>query len=168
SVKQIGNNGIFGNILGDIFLGVVSPHLLLVDVLLENVAQHIGVDFPVVAQWARVEVPVVLIKEGKEPLECFIGNVDTAVLLLQRMKLEQATIEVRYLPQQLFQVGSTLGWLLRKALVEQPQQKIAIEGEEFSLAMALLDHPEAILEIVCVTVEKTLALDEVDEHQSVE
>src|SRR5438128_2349838 len=41
-----------------------------------------------------------------------------------------------------------MGWLLRKALVEQPQQKVAVEGEEFPLALALLDHLEAMLEIV--------------------
>src|SRR5262249_47572133 len=151
-----------------IFLGVVGSHLLLVDVFLENVAQHIRVDFPVVAQWARVEMPVVLIKEGKELLKCLIGNVDTAVLLLQRMQLEQATVEVRYLPQQLFQIGSTLSGLLRKALVEQPQQEVAVESEEFSLALTLLDHPEAILQVVCVSVQKTFTLDEVDEHQPVE
>ena len=52
--------------------------------------------------------------------------------------------------------------------MEQPQQEVAVEGEEFPLALALLDHPEAILEVICVPVQKTLALDEVDEHQPVE
>src|SRR5262249_2371332 len=108
-VEQVGNHSIFGNVLGDIFLGVVSPHLLLVDILLENVTQHVVIDFSVVAQGARVEMPVVLIKEGKEPLKRLIGNVDANVLLLQRVQLEQATVEVRHLPQKFFQIGSTLG-----------------------------------------------------------
>jgi hypothetical protein len=52
--------------------------------------------------------------------------------------------------------------------VEQPQQEIAVEGEEFPLALTLLDHLKAILEIVCVPVQKAFALDKVDEHQPVE
>ena len=47
-------------------------------------------------------------------------EVDTGVLLLQRVQLEQAAVEVRHISQQFFQVGRALGWLLRKALVEQP------------------------------------------------
>jgi hypothetical protein len=34
-------------------------------------------------------MPVVLIKEGKEPLKRLIGNVDAGVLLLQCVQLEQ-------------------------------------------------------------------------------
>ena len=56
----------------------------------------------------------------------------------------------------------------RKALVEQPQQEVAVEGEELAPCPGAPGHPEAILEVVCVAVEKTFALDEVDEHQPVE
>ena len=87
-------------------------------------------------------------------LECLVRNVDAGVLLLQRVHLEQAAVEVRHLAEQFFQVGSALGWLLRKALVEQPQQEVAVEGEEFPLALALLDHPEAIPEVICVAVRE--------------
>ena len=62
------------------------------------------------------------------------GDINTGVLLLQRVQLEQATVEVRNLTEQILQIGSALCRLLRKTLVEQPQQKVAVEGEEFAFA----------------------------------
>ena len=63
------------DVLGDVFLGVVGPHLLLVDVLLEDVAEHVGVDLVVGAQGALVEVPVVRVEEVEELLEGLVGDV---------------------------------------------------------------------------------------------
>ena len=64
------------DVLGDVLLGVVGPHLLLVDVLLEDVAQHVGVDLVVGPQRALVEVPVVAVEELEELLEGGVGDVD--------------------------------------------------------------------------------------------
>ena len=46
-VKQEGDDRVLGDVLGDVLLGVVGPHLLLVDVLLEDVAEDVGVDLVV-------------------------------------------------------------------------------------------------------------------------
>ena len=47
--QQPRDDGVAGDVAGDVFLGVVGAHLLLVDVLFEDVAQHVGIDFVVVA-----------------------------------------------------------------------------------------------------------------------
>ena len=78
-------------------------------------------------------MPIVLTKEGEELLKCLVGDIDAGVLLLQRVQLEQATVEVRNLTEQILQIGSALRWLLRKTLVEQPQKEVAVEGENFPL-----------------------------------
>jgi hypothetical protein len=118
-IEQVRNDRILGDRLGHVLFSVVGPYLFPVDVLLENVAEHVRVDFPSVAQGARVEVPVVLIKEREKPLERLIGNVDADVLLLQHMHLEQPPIEIGDIAEQLFQVSGALGWLLSKAFVKQ-------------------------------------------------
>lgn len=53
-IKQERNNRILADVFGDIFFGVVRPHLFLVDVLLKDVAQHIRVNFVLVAERAIV------------------------------------------------------------------------------------------------------------------
>ena len=52
--------------------------------------------------------------------------------------------------------------------MEQPQQKVAVEGLEFVLALGLTDHLQAVAQVVGVAVQEALLLDEVDEHQAVE
>ena len=56
--------------------GVVGAKSLLVDVFLENVAQHVGVDFVVLAAGRVVEVPGVAIEEVEEVVEGPVGDVD--------------------------------------------------------------------------------------------
>src|SRR5262245_35997339 len=129
-VEQIRDDRIFRNILGDVLLGVVGSYLFLVDVFLKDIAEDIGGDFAVVAQRPCVDMPIVLAKKVEELPECLVGNVDTGVLLLQRVELEQAAIEVRHLTEQFLYIGGALRWLLRKTLVEQPQQEVAVEGEK--------------------------------------
>ena len=55
---------------GDVFFGVVGSHLLLVDVLLKDVAEDIRVDLVVARERPFVQVPLVLLEEVKDPLEC--------------------------------------------------------------------------------------------------
>ena len=44
-IKQERHNGVAPDIFGDVLLGVIGTHLCtVVDVLLENVAQHVGID----------------------------------------------------------------------------------------------------------------------------
>ena len=104
-IEQVGNDRVLADVVGDVLLGVVGPHLLLVDVLLENVAQHVGVDLVPGSERSRIEMPVVLIEERKEPLEGFVGDVDVGMLALQFMHVEQAAVEIRHLTQQRDQIG---------------------------------------------------------------
>src|SRR6266516_3807542 len=63
-----------------------------------------------------------------------------------------------------------------QAIMEKPEQEIAVEGMERVFPMLLLRHLQAVGEIVAVTVERAgflcieeaLSLDEVDKHQAVE
>src|SRR5260370_11713146 len=63
-----------------------------------------------------------------------------------------------------------------KAIMAEPEQKIAVEGMKRILPILLLHHPQAVGEIIRVTVERAwpfcieeaLSLDEVDKHQAVE
>jgi len=65
SIKQRGDDRILANVFSDVFLGVVSPHLLLVNVLLEDVPEHVRIDLAIIAQGERIEMPFVLIEKGE-------------------------------------------------------------------------------------------------------
>ena len=62
-------------ILGDFGAGVIGAEGFLVDVLLEDVAEHVGVDFVVLAARRVVEVPGVAVEEVEEVLERLVGHV---------------------------------------------------------------------------------------------
>ena len=62
-VKQEGDDRAAPNVAGDVLLGVVSAHLLLVDVLLKNVAKHVRVNLVVLPVGPLVQVPAVAVKE---------------------------------------------------------------------------------------------------------
>ena len=89
------DDGVFADVFGDVFLGVVRPHLLLVDVLLEDVAEHVGIDFLAASQRAVVQVPVPGVEEDKQFLEGFVGHVDVVVCSFEFMHVEQAAVQVR-------------------------------------------------------------------------
>src|SRR6266487_5239638 len=63
-----------------------------------------------------------------------------------------------------------------QAIMEKPEQEIAVEGMKCVFPMLLLRHSQVVGEIVVVTVEcagflcveEALSLDEVDKHQAVE
>ena len=63
--QQRRNDGVLADVFGDVFLGVVRPHLLLVDELLEDVAQHVGVDLLTALERALVQMPFPFIEKGK-------------------------------------------------------------------------------------------------------
>ena len=43
--KKEGKDGVLADVFGNVFLGVIRPHLFLVDVFLEDVAEDVGIDF---------------------------------------------------------------------------------------------------------------------------
>ena len=65
-VEKKGQNRVLADIAGDILFGVIGPHLLLVDILLKDIAQHIGVNLVISMQRAVVEMPVELVEEVKD------------------------------------------------------------------------------------------------------
>ncbi len=86
------------------------------------------------------------------------------------MDLEEAAVEIRDLAEQLFQVAVQLAFVrgLAQAVVEQPQQEVAVERQEFVLALGLANELHAVAQVIGVAVEEAFLLDEVDEHQAVE
>src|SRR6266567_2588396 len=49
-IEDVGENGVLADVFRYVLFGIISPHLLLVDILLEDIAQHIGIDLLIVAQ----------------------------------------------------------------------------------------------------------------------
>jgi len=86
-IEQEGNHCVFADVFSYVLLRVVGPHLLLVDILLENVAEHIGIDFLVVSKWAFVEMPLVLIEIVEHALESCIGDRDALAVTVRLLKL---------------------------------------------------------------------------------
>ena len=86
------------------------------------------------------------------------------------MDVEESAIQIGHRAQERREVGVdvALTWLLREALVEQCEQKVLVESKELAFASLRLDLREPVTQIVHVPVEKSLPLDKVDEHQSVE
>src|SRR5260370_2211696 len=137
SIEQKRKDGTFADVLGDVFFGIVGPHLLLVDVFLEDVAEHGGLDLAIAAQRAVIQVPVELIEEREELFKRLVGDGDLRVRALQHMRVEKASIEIRHLAQQRFEFRCMLA--LAQSFVKEVQQEVAVEGMELSLSPFLQD-----------------------------
>ena len=139
--------------------------MLLVDVLLEDVAEHVRVDLVAVAVLTLVEMPVVFLEEAEELLKGSVGNNDgLAVKLLDLVLLEEAAVQVGDLAEQLVRGGGTLRLLPSKALKEERAEKISVIG--IRLAVAALG--ELVAQIVLVSIQEALLLNEVKEHQPID
>ncbi len=68
-------------------------------VLLEDVAEHIGVDLVRISRRSRVEVPGEPVEEPEDPLEIFVTNADR-LSTLDRVRFEDSTVDVRDVGQQ--------------------------------------------------------------------
>ena len=79
-VEEEGDDGVAGDVAGDVLLGVVGAHLLLVDVLFEDVAEDVGVDLVVLPVGPLVEVPAVAVEEVEDALEGGVGDGDVGVV----------------------------------------------------------------------------------------
>lgn len=64
------------------------------DVLLKDIAQHIGVDVLARGGDASVEMPAPLVEEIEEMEECLVLDVDVLEYLLDVVEVEHAAIEV--------------------------------------------------------------------------
>ena len=72
------------------------------------------------------------------------------------------------LAQELGEVGRSLSFWLPQSLMEQAQKEDAVELLEAPVSALIPDHAQAVAQIVEVSVEEALLLDEVDEHHAVE
>ncbi len=94
-IEEMGDHRILADVAGDVFFGVVGSHLLLVDVFLEDVTEDVRVDLPIVAQRALVKMPAIGVEEVKNPLECFVRNLDCrAVQFLDLVTHKDAAVEI--------------------------------------------------------------------------
>ena len=94
-VEQKGQYGIFADVVGDVFLGVISPHgRPVVDVLLEDVTDHVRVDIASAGLYPVIQVPVPLVKEIEDFLKRLVADVDLLKLPFQLVHVEQAPVEV--------------------------------------------------------------------------
>ena len=59
-------------------------------------------------------------------------------------------------------------FLAPQRLVKESEKKVAVEGVELVLAVLFAHLAESIAEVVSVPIQKTLSLNEVNEHQAVE
>ena len=94
-IKDKRKDCILTDVLGNILLGVIRPHLFLVDVFFKDVAEDIRINFVVGAQRAFVQMPLVLVKVVEDALEGLVGNGDVlavALGLFEFMLIEQAAV----------------------------------------------------------------------------
>ncbi len=87
--------GVLRDVAGDVLFRVVRAHLLLIDVLLEDIAEDIRIDLVVFAQLSLVEMPAKFVEKGEQSFKGFIGNLNRRVLALELVNVKQAAIEVR-------------------------------------------------------------------------
>src|SRR5574344_597830 len=109
-IEKERQNAVATDILRDVFFRVVSTHLgTVVDVLLKDVAQYIWVDVFTRSFDTSIKMPAPLIEKIKQTFECFIGNVNILVVLLQLMLVEHATIQIRDSAKDIFKI-TRMGW----------------------------------------------------------
>ena len=98
-IKEERDDGVLADVLGDILLRIIRPHLFLIDVLFENVTEDVRDDFVVPLKGAFVEMPTVGIEEREESLECPVGDGDRrAVKLFDLVGHEDAAVEIGHPP----------------------------------------------------------------------
>ena len=137
-IEQEGDDRVLADVVGDVLLGVVGPHLLLVDVFLEDVAEHVRVDLVVVAAaGGRRGATGTASKKAKICSKASSGISMSRLSRFELMHVEEAAVEVGHVAEQPVQVGGSARCLLAEALVEQAQQEITVEGVELVLPPAL-------------------------------
>ena len=83
------------------------------------------------------------------------------------MNIEEAAVKEGYFAKQRGEVGRSLNFRRPKPLMEQPEQKDAIELLK-PLVVAALPHAlKTVAEVIRIVIKKALLLDEVDEHHAV-
>ncbi|OQB92162.1 MAG: hypothetical protein BWX84_01071 [Verrucomicrobia bacterium ADurb.Bin118] len=165
-VEQEGDDRVAAHVAGDVLLRIVRAHLFLVDVLLEDEAEHVRVDLVIVAQRAFVQMPLILIEIIEDALERAIGNLDSTVGLLDDVRLKKTAIQVGDAAEQVLEFRRA--GLAAQPFMEQSQQEVAVERVKFIPPLFLLTALEPVAQVMRVPIQKAFALDEIDEHEAVE
>ncbi len=167
-IHQIGNDGIAPDIFGDVFLGVVGSHLgAVVDILLKDIAQHIGIDVAARSRHSVVEVPVPFVEEVEETAESLVGYVKSGIVLLYLVNIEHTAIQIRDAPIDGFKRLVLVGCV--QSVVEQADEESLVElFEEAVFALVLLCPLQLMTQVIDITIEETFLLNEVAEHEAVE
>ncbi|MBQ8036328.1 MAG: hypothetical protein IJ268_04985 [Proteobacteria bacterium] len=138
-LQQIGNDAILTDIFGNILFSIISPHgRTIVDVLLEYIAQHIGVDILTARSNARVEMPLIGIEECKQTLKRLIGDIQTGIRLLNLMLGKHAAIQIGNHTKIMFKCLISVAFGLIQTIAEQSAQKRAIEAIILPLPLIIM------------------------------
>ena len=121
-------------VAGDLGPGVVGAEGFLVDVFLEDVAQHVGVDLVGVASGGVVQVPGEAGEQIKDALEGRVGHAQGGAqaqgavgVQLQFVGQEQAAIQVRDAAGEGLGGRAAVGLGLGEGFEEQRGQEFAVE-----------------------------------------
>ena len=141
-------DGPLAEIFGDLGRRIVCAEGLLVDVLLKDVPEHVGIDLIVVLAGHVIEVPRVSLEKGEDIFEGLIRDGDIGVVDLDLVGQEEAAIEILDLPENLagFRAALVLG--LGKAFEEQELQEAVIK----EVTAQFLGGFELVLQIFLVVV----------------
>ena len=95
AVEKEGQDAVLAYVFRNVFLGVVGSHLgTVVDVLLKNVAQHVGVDVFSRCRDAGIQMPAPFIEEIEEVKECLVVDVNILEHLFDVVKIEHASVQI--------------------------------------------------------------------------
>ena len=162
-VEEKRDHRVLTDVLGDVLLGIVRAHLLLVDVLLEDVAQHVGVDSRYRCAVGRRFVdrcpdglgqnPIVSVQKIEDTFEGLVLDLNILAVSVRPFELvhvEQAAVEEGNMAEELFKLGCALP--ATETLMEQAQKEIAVEGVELVPSVLGAHTIQPIAEIVAVVV----------------
>ena len=158
-------DGVLAEIFGDLGACVICAKGFLVDVFLEYIAQHVGVDLVVSSAGGVVEVPRIAVEQLQQIAKRLVGDVDVGVLLFDSVRQKQPAVQIDDLAEQFPSLRTALIRRLCEALEEQRVEQLFVEVVRAKLVLGLF---ELVVEIELVApVQKELLLQEEDEHQAV-
>ena len=84
----------FAQVLRNFGARIIGSKRLLVDIFLEDIAEHVRADFVVTASRRVVEIPGVASEQPEQVLKCQVGNTNVRVALLNRVFQKKPAVEV--------------------------------------------------------------------------
>ena len=94
-VEKERQDAVASYVFGYVLFSVVSAHLCtVVDILLEDVAKHIGVDILATGSDASVEMPTPSVEEVKKADKSIICNVNIFIVEFNLMFVEHTAIQI--------------------------------------------------------------------------